>query len=742
MAFPRVTQLVHSMFPGATLPWAIAALLAGVCCLTFTGDASLGAQSLIAALSRNVALFILPLVYFASAHGWGILASRFLFQHDEKQRLDWNSTHNFGLGLCIQLTLSHGMGCFGLFSHSESWPKPFLIATLSLLPGLALFAWSTVRLLRSIEQSREFRKPWFTQLDTLANRLCALFCVALLGLLFAASVSTPGFLWSSEFGGFDALSYHLQLPQEWITTGRVAPLDNNVYSYLPSYLEVAFTHVAMLIPGTGSAQMPLLSGDGLQMFAAQMSHAFLTMFAAFACGNVAFAIARRLGDSRIDPHLAGWIATLVCLATPWTLVVGSLAYNEMGVVLLSACAASIALDNTIHDWRRTVVCAMLVGVACGIKPTALLLVGPPIGVLLLCTLTSTNRVRSTCICAALGIVIGLLTLSPWMIRNTNASGNPVFPFAASVFAEPDGSMGHWNAEQVARYSRAHHFDGSITDRMKLIVLPDLKDPVRPTHRGLAHPQWGVTALGGMCVVSGLLIWTLRLPKNPLNTKLQRVFAPLGVCLVAQLTIWLFTTHIQSRFLIPCILPLAIVWGLGVSVVSFRWKTVATGAPICMVALNAFLAAPHMGFSNLGLAFLPSLHAGTHPELKTLPDKDKSSEQFINTSLADTDRVVLLGDTAPLYYNPHRIAYATTWDRNPFTKALLVGTSLCPPDQWSARLKSAGFTHALINFAELDRFQRSGFLDPAISIEQVALWARSQSISQEWPQAGQVLIKLR
>lgn len=742
MVFARLAKILQRMFPGTTLLWIFAAFLVGVSCLAFSGNTSLGAQSLIAALSRILELFAFPFLYFLSAHGWGTLASRILLQHTEEHRLDWNKTHNFGLGLSIQLTLSHAMGCFGLFSHSEHWWKPLLIAALTLVPGIVLYIWFQVRLRRVCEQGREFQGPWFMRLDTIANRVCGLLSVVLIGLLFAASVSTPGFLWSSEFGGFDALSYHLQLPQEWIATGRVTPLDNNVYSYLPSYLEVAFTHIALLVPGTGSAQMPMLSDGGSQMLAAQMSHAFLTMYAAFNCGNTAFTIARRWGYSYIDPPLAAWITTLVCLATPWTLVVGSLAYNEMGVVLLFACATSIALDDTIPDWRRTVACAILVGVACGIKPTALLFVGPPIGVMLLCTFSSTNRVRSICLCTVLGILAGLLTLSPWMIRNTNASGNPVFPFAASIFVKPDGSMGHWNAEQISRYSKAHHFEGSVTDRLKLTVLPDLKDPVRPTHRGLVHPQWGITALGGMCVAFGLFAWLLRLPKHPFNSNLQRVFVSLCACLIAQITLWLFTTHIQSRFLLPCIVPLALAWGLGISITAARWKILATAAPICIVALNAFLAVPQMGFSNLGLVFMPSLRAGTHPELKTLPDKDKSSEQFINTSLTDTDRVVLLGDTAPLYYIPSRVAYATTWDRNPFTAAPLEGTTLCPPDQWSAKLKSAGFTHILINFAELDRFHRSGFLDPAINIEQIAAWARTQSVVREWQQTGQVLIKLR
>lgn len=55
--------------------------------------------------------------------------------------------------------------------------------------------------------------------------------LALVALYAAAAASAPGGLWSSEFGGFDALSYHLELPKEWIMGGQpIGPVEGNVYS--------------------------------------------------------------------------------------------------------------------------------------------------------------------------------------------------------------------------------------------------------------------------------------------------------------------------------------------------------------------------------------------------------------------------------------------------------------------------------------------------------------------------------
>ena len=77
--------------------------------------------------------------------------------------------------------------------------------------------------------------------------------VPALALLLVAASSPPGWLWDSEGRGYDALEYHLQLPQEWLRMGRLAPLEHNVYSFLPGYIEAAFYHLAV---ATGATAAP------------------------------------------------------------------------------------------------------------------------------------------------------------------------------------------------------------------------------------------------------------------------------------------------------------------------------------------------------------------------------------------------------------------------------------------------------------------------------------------------------
>ena len=85
-------------------------------------------------------------------------------------------------------------------------------------------------------------------------------------VLLTAACSAPGWLWSSEFGGYDAMSYHLQLPAEWQGLGRIVPLEHNVYSWLPGYVEAAYYHLNVLI------------GDGAgAVYACQLLHASLAV---------------------------------------------------------------------------------------------------------------------------------------------------------------------------------------------------------------------------------------------------------------------------------------------------------------------------------------------------------------------------------------------------------------------------------------------------------------------------------
>lgn len=65
-------------------------------------------------------------------------------------------------------------------------------------------------------------------------------------MLVVAAACPPGTLWRVEALGYDTLSYHLQIPREWVTAGGMVELEHNVYSYLPGLMESAFAGLMVM----------------------------------------------------------------------------------------------------------------------------------------------------------------------------------------------------------------------------------------------------------------------------------------------------------------------------------------------------------------------------------------------------------------------------------------------------------------------------------------------------------------
>ncbi|VAX38298.1 hypothetical protein MNBD_PLANCTO03-1802, partial [hydrothermal vent metagenome] len=452
-----------------------------------------------------------------------------------------------------------------------------------------------------------------------------------IAVLLVAAAMPPGWLWSSEFGGFDALSYHLQLPQEWLALGRIEPLEHNVYSYLPGSIEAAFTHMgAMTLAPTDRG---LLAGDGWRLLACQGLHAGLTLTAAWLAARATRRFALNAGTHATTARWAGAITGCLMLATPWAVVTGSLAYNEAGVNAMLAGVLLVCAQPQLSPTVRSGLVGLLVGAACGFKPTALFFVGLPAGFLLVASciqfqfycatdseprtsvrgsgehesppglksgapkngmLFSSKKLRTLAPALLVGALVGLLTLSPWLLRNFLHSGNPVFPFAADLF----GSA-HWSADQLARYTAAHTFDGSLADRLRTLLWTSPAsapgDPTIERFRGLANPQWGLLAPMTLAAVGLLLVRSPRTAPRRAGLSPARLPALLTLGLLAQLLVWLTLTHLQSRFLLPTLPIAAVLVGLAFAHLRTRADTrpearaaVALLAGVAIAAQSAFL----------------------------------------------------------------------------------------------------------------------------------------------------------
>lgn len=647
-----------------------------------------------------------PALYIASGIGLGRIALPLFRGAKERWAIQ------AAVGLSKQLTLGHAINCVGDWLPGVWWNVA------ALAPGVLGLVLLGLQLHKEANERREEGAD-----GARAGQIFRLFAFLVCGLglsvMLVAACAPPRWLWASEFGGFDALSYHLQLPREWLEMGRLWPLTHNVYSYLPSYFESAFLTLQLwtFAPrSTADGMSGMLAGDGWRMISTQMLHAGFGIVAAWMIAAGTRELGRRVSQSE-GFEGGAWIAAAAFLCVPWVIVTGSMAYDELVLCACFGGAMLIALSvggdgaggaggagGAIKPFRGAILCGWLVGVACDVKPTALFFVSPVIGLTLLWGSPKREWMRLV-LGAATG---GLVALAPWLLRNYIAGGNPVFPYAHAIFGD-----GHWTAEQHARFAGAHHFVGTWGERLKLLFVADENDPAGARHRGLTHWQWSI--FFPTVAIAGLIGLIARRTRSAAGL--------LAIGLLIQLTAWLALTHLQSRFLLPLVVPGAMLIGL---IGSGGWRTSGAagngGRGARFVRAAALLAIAFMGMRGLD-NFWSQRRGQPNALLAIGPTVFENHDlRDPKQGLSKKDLLYLLGNSTPLYL-PGPLIYHTTWDASPLGDAIRAtpGEAKDKANAWSAELRDRGIDAVLITPSEIDRLAETKWYDPAVTLEIVKNW---------------------
>jgi len=724
--------LVHSE-SGEARRWALpfgtgAALIVLVVALSIPGSGSALAGPA-AALQTLIESLLIAGAWMLGALGLGTLAEplvrRALAQADAPARAPGAWSLQLSLGAALALWIAHAMGTLG------AWRGGHVMD--------AIAAWTPVALgigalaLRSRRGKGPVENPATAPLASLAALLP-------IGVMLVAACAPSGSLWVSEARGFDVLSYHLQLPREWLELGRIEPLEHNVYSWLPGYMEAAYAQILAM-----AAAAPLSPGSGLArgLSACQFVHVLLGISAAAVIGRLT-AILAASDSTGADPQhkrgalFAGAIAGAAALSVPWTVVVSSLAYNEMALVLCGAGAMAGALFGDGRPAARGLLVGAMVGAACGAKPTALFVIGGPAAL----ALAWRTPVKHWAILGAGVTAGGLAFLGPWLIRNWAAGGNPVFPFFTDLF----GSA-HWSAEQAQRWDAGHHFDGSWADRIALLF----------SARGALHTQWSILffllAIGALAALA--------------SRSLRTTAAILVGGFAVQLGAWLSTGHLQSRFLIPVLVTGAPLVGLGCysmirAVAPAHHALVRAVAVVGVLAMGVhttvIFLAQNEGRPNIALVggaglfdgsiLRESLRFAGHGE-RTMLLEDAVPSAATSALAAPARRtaspsapgppslVYLLGDSTPLYFRVPAL-YHTTWDASPLGEALRAGGG--DSARAAAILRDRGVTHLLINPGELARLTADGWYDPLVTPAVAEAFVRDHGLEM-WRSAARDDVRL-
>ena len=258
---------------------------------------------------------------------------------------------------------------------------------------------------------------------------------------------------------FDALVYHLTLPEIYLDAGRITYTPGNMFWGMPQTVEMLYTWT-MALAGAPAAValswiMAVLAGVGLVGFVSQ----FYDESVGWAAGAIL---------------LGGYS---LAISTAW-------GYVDWAVFLFGfGFFAWLVLWRIERSQRALLLAGLMAGMALGTKYTAGLLI--PVGVLLVIVGTwgRKNALRSVIL---FGFVAALVVL-PWWGKNFLATGNPFYPL---LF--PGGEM---DAARLDFY-QDHHPWGTWLD---VVLLP-----FRATFLGLeGNPGYGAS-IGPLLLFFGSL----------------------------------------------------------------------------------------------------------------------------------------------------------------------------------------------------------------------------------------------
>lgn len=218
----------------------------------------------------------------------------------------------------------------------------------------------------------------------------------------------------------DALVYHLPITESFLRTGSWAPAAGDLYDYFPSGAEAVFTILFAVFGEKGAAAVHVASVAALT--------------------GLLFTWLREPYGSK-----AAYVAAVACATTPLTGVFGGAAYVDF-VQCLFVAAAMMLIDRA-SAWERPSLmgaAGVMAGMTVATKYTGLVLAL----VLTIPVLMSVRRPPSRRVLAFLGAwaVGGLVAGAPFLLRNLALTGNPVFPFAYSIFGGPG-----WDLERAASF---------------------------------------------------------------------------------------------------------------------------------------------------------------------------------------------------------------------------------------------------------------------------------------------------
>lgn len=241
---------------------------------------------------------------------------------------------------------------------------------------------------------------------------------------------------------YDALNYHLGLLRLYVSEKRIFPVHTNFYAGFPAEIEM------------------------LYLFGWLVKDVYLGKLFHLLCGALLalalFSFGRRYFGPRVGP-----IAALIFYSSPLVAIESKSAYIDLGLSLYGFLSI-YALANWHYEKqeRWLYLSALMAGAAMAAKYTGVAYLVIPL--LLISMKGIASKQWSGALKSLAGfLLVALLPLAPWLIRNYFFFQNPLFPFFNGIFQNPymSSEMEHGWIRQV------YHWEGFERTAADYLSLP-------------------------------------------------------------------------------------------------------------------------------------------------------------------------------------------------------------------------------------------------------------------------------
>ena len=459
---------------------------------------------------------------------------------------------------------------------------------------------------------------------------------------------------------YDALSYHLGLPREYVAAGALVDRPEQPQSYFYLGADMNFT-LAMLLAGQTAAK--LIS---------------LVFFALGAVAMFAF------GKDVFSPRAALY-GTALYVATPLLAWEGTTTYVD-GILTTYVFLTTAAAIRARHDGdpRMAGLAGVLAGCALATKLTVVIAI-LPIAVVLL--LPSTRPRIASIWRSGLAFILGATVLvAPWPVLRFVQTGNPVFPLLNAIFRSPQ-----W--PNVNESFGLERFGAG---------LPALLAPIGATYDAAPY----VDGMVGPVIGLALLIAPLALARR--GNAIARDLVIVGV---STFVLWAVTVE-YLRYVLPAVAPLGLAAGVALDDLSARTRS-AAGAAVRALP-GAIAAAGVILWLGTYLAIVPgvvpygvAMGLEARPAYLSRALPMYQALQRVAASSGTDSRVLIAScesgpDDQDSLYAPGRVETC----QSPWLQSVY---GLRGAEATVAALRERGITHVLVN----DRGVRGDMRDSAL-----------------------------